>query len=149
MKSIKQTVASFVFVVLLSGCASIDHYRGPYPNQDISSPTPEGLTRVVFFNSDDHGWFSGQVQIEINGHAGPLINKFRYFQTFLPPGTHSLKTEHIDSLAWTDTHEITVGRTDLFVKISRRLTGQDVLVVNDLPLDFEVKYRAVRPAAYP
>ena len=104
---------------------------------------------MVFFNTDDHGWLSGQVQIEIDGQAGPFIQEFHYYQAFLAPGTHSLKTEHVDSFAWSARHEIVVGRTDVFVKISRRLTGQDVSVVEKLPLQFEQKYRAVRPTIYP
>ena len=145
MNSIKQAISILILALLLSGCASIDNYRGPFPSQDISSPPPEGLTRVIFFNSDDHGWFSGQVQIEIDGCAGPLIQKFKYFQAFLSPGIHFLKTEHRDSFAWTDRYEITVEKTDLFIKISRRLTGQDVSVVEELPPRFEERYQAVHP----
>ena len=149
MKPIYSAIVCFILVLLLSSCASIDLYRGPFPNQDISSPVPEGKTRVIFFNSDENGWFSGIVQIEIDGLAGPYIEELKYFQTFLAPGTHSLKTEHIDSFAWREMHKFEVGRTDVFVKIARRLTGQEVLVVKQLPPGFEQKYGPVRPVVRP
>ena len=142
------SLALGMFLLAGSGCASIGPYRSATPNQDIHAAAPDGMTRVIFYNPVYSGLLKLNmgVKIEINGHAGPFIQHSHYFQVFLPPGTHVVKLEHVDPFAFSNTYEIEVGRTDLFVKVGRKFAGNVLLIMDQLPTDFEQLFR---PAVYP
>lgn len=137
--------------VLLAGCASIGPSKMPNINQDIHASTPEGMTRVIFFNPVSE-WgkrlnLNIGVKIEIDGNAGPYIQHSHYFQVFLSSGTHVVKLEHVDPFAFSDTYEIEVGRSDLFVKVFRKWAGNELLIMDQLPADFEREFQSAK--SYP
>ena len=109
------------------------------------------MTRVIFFNPVSV-WgrrlnINMGVKIEIDGYAGPYIQHSHDFQVFLSSGTHVVKHEHVYSLAFSDTYEIEVGRTDLFVKVSRKFAGNELLIMDRLPDEFELEFRSA--TSYP
>lgn len=85
------------------------------------------------------------VKIEIDGQAGPYIQHSQYFQAFLSSGGHVIKLEHVDTVAFSDTYKIVVNDdSDLHIKVSRKLFGNELEIVDKLPNEFEQDYKPVK-----
>jgi hypothetical protein len=141
-------ITVFVIAVLLSGCASIELPSSFNTTQDIHAAPDTGTSRVIFFNpiSDMGRKFNMNmgVKIEIDGQAGPYIQHSNYFQAFLSKGEHVIKLEHVDTFAFSDTYKIVAGDKDLYVKVSRKLFGNELEILDKLPTEFEQDYKPAK-----
>jgi hypothetical protein len=142
-------VTVFLSTVLLCSCATIGFPSSFTTTQDIHAATDKGTSRVIFFNpvSDMGRKFNLNmgVRIEIDGQAGPYIQHSHYFQAFLSSGGHVIKLEHIDPVAFSDTYKIVVNEdNDLYIKVSRKLFGNELEIVDELPNGFEQDYKPAK-----
>ncbi len=142
-------VTVFLSTVLLYGCATIGFPSSFNTTQDIHAGTDKGTSRVIFFNpiSDMGRKLNGNmgVKIEIDGQAGPYIQHSQYFQAFLSSGGHVIKLEHVDPVAFSDTYRIVVNEdNDLYIKVSRKLFGNELETVDKLPNEFEQDYKPAK-----
>ena len=141
-------VTVFLFTILLYGCASIESPSSFNTIQDIHVTPDTGTSRVIFFNpiSKMGKKFNVNmgVRIEIDGQAGPYIQHSQYFQAFLSRGGHVIKLEHTDPVAFSDTYNIVVNDNDLYIKVSRKLFGNELEIVDQLPNEFEQDFKPAK-----
>lgn len=142
-------LVQFVYILLLGGCSSYGPVNIQLPAQSINTDTPAGLARVIFFNTSDQSFaglpFAGNIQLAISGDWYPDIDKNSYLQLFLKPGEYDVKLQHTDSFAFTDSYDLVVGNDTVYVNIFRRMFSNELVVVDELPLDFEKKFKRLYP----
>lgn len=118
----------------------------PLPSQDISSQIPDGMTRVVFFNTTSPNFLGhGQMSIEIDGIGGSVIERSQYVQVFLNPGKHAVRLEHLDPISFTDTYALEIGLSDTYIRVYRELGFNRLLVQAEPPSTFVNDYTPVAP----
>lgn len=116
------------------------------PLQDISSEVPDGMTRVVFYNTTSPKFLGhGQIVIEIDGIGGPVIRRGQYIQVFLEPGRHAVKLEHFDPIAFTDNFSLEIEATDTYIRVYRGLGLNRLTVQAGPPEAFTINYAPIAP----
>jgi hypothetical protein len=98
MRILLKLILAICLSVSLIACKTVDGPRHPIPSQDIAGAVPDGLSRVVLFNTSNRLLYfeSGPIRIQLDGQQLPSIWLDHYVQAFVEPGTYELKLEHYD-----------------------------------------------------
>jgi hypothetical protein len=135
-------VAAIVFLAV--ACQTPNGPRLPIPDQSLSVSVPEGLTRVIFLNTNykSEGWGAGPIHIQLDGHQVPSLWAERYVQIFIEPGEYEVHIEQAGMVFWKDTYWIDVKGDELLVSVYRKSLGfSPVLEILDkLPSDFDSEF---------
>lgn len=126
----------------LVSCRSPDGPRHPLPNQSFLATPPDGLSRVVLFNTSNRALYfeSGPIRIQLNGRQLPSIWLDHYVQAFVEPGEYELKLEHYDVFFWKGTHLIQVDAPEVFLEVYNLPTTTKYRRVDQLPDDFHSRF---------
>ncbi len=138
----KRVAACLFAAVLLLGCRTPDGPRFPLPAQDISSSVPDGMVRVVFFNTSNHVLYfeSGHIRIQLDGNQIPTIWLDRYVQVYAEPGEHQLLLEHLDVLMFTNQYTVSFEGPEVFLEVFNGITSTKYKQVDELPPDFKSRF---------
>jgi hypothetical protein len=141
-------VLALSLTALLAACRTPDGPRVPLPDQGLETSTPEGMVRVVFFNTSNPVLYptSGSVRIQVDGQTLPTLHHDRYTQVFLPPGRHDLLLEHWDMVVFTSRYSIEIAEPAAFFAVFSRPVSTGYEQVPELPADFT---RDWSPARHP
>lgn len=136
--------------ILLGGCRTPDGPHYPIPDQALSTPAPEGLTRVVLINTNyqDEGAVSGPIRIRLGEKQLPSVWQERYVQAFVKPGEYDLHLEQASGFSWKRTIPITVTSDELLISVftTRLSFFPSFEILDELPSDF---YDAFTPGRHP
>ncbi|MCP4904975.1 MAG: hypothetical protein GY910_08330 [bacterium] len=137
-------------VMLAIGCGTPDGPHHPIPDQSLSIPAPEGMTRILFINVNyrSEGRGSGPVRIQLGGKQIPSVWPERYIQAFVEPGEYDLVLEQTGWFSWSLSHPISVKGDEILVSVRAPTFGlYPVLeILDELPSDFD---SAFRPGRHP
>jgi hypothetical protein len=141
-----QLLALSLAVLCFGACRTPDGPRHPIPQQTLSEASPQGSSKVIFFNTSNHFLYfeSGMIRIKLNGDQLPTLNLDRYIQVFVEPGTYVLKLEHFDLFMWKGTHSLTVDSLEVFVEVYNSLFSTKFRRVDALPENFRERFKAGR-----
>jgi len=143
----KYAVLLIITIIFISGCSTVTPAL-TLPSQDTSVVSPEGKTRVVFFNNSNPILFgdgSWRIGIKINGEGVENLHLWKYVQVFLVPRTYKLELSHIDFFRFNDEYQLEVGTKPMFIEVFNGLISTNFEVHPDMPADFEITYDAARP----
>ena len=142
----KRVAACLFAAALLLGCRTPDGPRFPLPAQDVSAPIPDGMVRVVFFNTSNHALYfeSGHIRIQLDGNQIPTIWLDRYVQVYAEPGEHQLLLEHLDVFMFTDQYTVSFEGPEVFLEVFNNITSTKYKQVDELPPDFDSRFKLGR-----
>ncbi len=137
-------------ITLAAGCKTPDGPHLTIPEQDLASPVPTGLTRVVFLNTNfvSEAYGAGPIRIQLDGRQLPSVWPERYVQAFVEPGEYELLIEQSFGFFWKSRDRITVAGDQVLVSLYRTTLGlfPKYEIVDELPSDFD---EAFRPGRHP
>ena len=142
----KRVLLGLLAAVILLACRTPDGPRLPLPAQDVSASIPDGLARVVFFNTSNHAlyWESGHIRIQLNGNQVPTVWLDEYVQVYVEPGEYQLLLEHLDVFMFTDMYTLKVDDPEVFLEVYNGITSTNYKRVGDLPSDFHSRFKPGR-----
>ena len=138
----KRVAPLLLAAVLAGGCTTPDGPRFPLPAQDISASVPDGMVRVVFFNTSNHALYfeSGHIRIQLDGNQIPTIWLDRYVQVYAESGEHRLLLEHVDVFTFTDQYTVSFEGPEVFLEVFNGITSTKYKQVDQLPPDFHSRF---------
>lgn len=133
-----------------AGCKTPDRPHFPIPDQSLSIPIPDGLTRIVFLNTNyqSEGAGSGPIRIQLDGQQVPSVWPERYVQIFVVPGDYDLLIEQSNVFFFKQRDRITIEGGRLLIAVFKPFLAVYPVyeILAELPSDFE---SAFRPARHP
>jgi len=143
---LKRVACSFFTIGILLGCTTPDGPRFPLPAQDVSASIPDGMVRVVFFNTSNHALYfeSGHIRIQLDGNQVPTIWLDEYVQVYAEPGEHQLLLEHVDVFTFTDRYTVLLEDREVYLEVFNNVTSTKYKQVDDLPSDFHSRFKSGR-----
>ncbi len=139
---------SLVLALFAGGCRTPDGPHHPIPDQSLSIATPEGLTRVIFLNTNypSEASGAGPVRIRFNGQQIPSVWPERYVQAFVEPGVYDLVIEQSKLFFWERKVRVTVQSDQFLISVYRTPFGlyPAYEVLDELPSDFETAFQPGR-----
>lgn len=141
------------FAILAAGCRTPDGPHFPIADQSLAIPIPEGLTRVVFLNTNypSEAGGSGPIRIQLDGRQIPSIWPERYVQAFIEPGEYDLLIEQSSGFFWKKRDHITIAGEELLIGVYKPSFSMYPAyeILDKLPSDFEEEFLPGRhPASW-
>lgn len=148
----RNAVGTFVLLgltLLCVACKTPDGPRYPIPIQDLAEVAPEGLSRIVLFNTSNRLLYfeSGPIRIQLNGEQLPSIWLDHYIQAFVEPGEYELRLEHFDMFFWKGAYSIDIAAPEVYLEVFNSPTSTKYRRVERLPDDFHSRFEPGRDAA--
>ena len=142
----KRVAFGLLAAAVLAACKTPDGPRFPLPEQDVSAPIPDGLVRVVFFNTSNHALYfeSGPIRIQLDGNQVPSIWLDHYVQVYAQPGEHQLLLEHYDMFMWKSRYTLQFEGAEVFLEVYNNPTSTKYKQVEELPADFHSRFKPGR-----
>jgi len=144
-----RALVALALLTLAVACRTPDKPHMGIPDQDIATPVPAGLVRLVFFNDSNKLLYlaSGSVRIQLNGQTLPTVHHNRYTQVFVPPGKYELLLEHFDVVYFTDEYTIDVREPSAYFAVFSQPVSTQYRQVAELPPSFATRWRPAKQQA--
>jgi len=135
---------------LAIGCRTPDGPHHPIPDQSLSTPVPQGLTRVIFLNTNfqDEGVASGPIRIRFDGRQIPSVWPERYVQAFVKPGEYDFDIEQSTGFFWKRSHRVAIEGDEVLISVYTTPFSffPSYEILDKLPSDFD---EAFQPGRHP
>ena len=147
------SIALASIAILLSGCASLEPVvpTKPLPRQTLSTPVPDGQTRVIFFNDSNFLMYgldgTGTINFFLDEEPVATVPIGGWVQVFAEPREYSLKLQHHDMGLIEDTFDLSIVGEETYVRLYCGITSTKFELLESLPENFNDKFdpMVIRP----